>query len=134
MRDGRSHNVCLIADDDLFIRQIVSKILFGMAEIITATDGAECLKLYQEHKPDIAFIDIHLPIQTGFELTERLLRHDPDAYLVIMSSDSTAENVQDALQRGARGFLAKPIQRVKLLQYFNQCPTIGDNVGESAAG
>lgn len=124
MREGRSHNVCLIADDDLFIRQVLAKMLDGMTEVVMATDAADCLKLYQEHKPDMAFLDIHLPILTGFELVDQLLKIDPSGYLIVMSSDSTAENVQTALKSGARGFLAKPLQRPKLMQYMNSCPTI----------
>jgi two-component system chemotaxis response regulator CheY len=98
--------------------------LDGMTQVVMAQDGADCLKLYQEHKPDMAFLDIHLPILTGFELVDQLLKIDPSAYLVVMSSDSTAENVQAALKAGARGFLAKPLQRPKLMQYMNTCPTI----------
>lgn len=124
MRDGRQHNLCLIADDDLFIRKVLAKHLDGLSESVQAVDGGDCLKLYKEHKPDVAFLDIHLPILTGLELIDQLLRLDPTAYIIVMSADSTAENVQAALRAGAKGFLSKPIQRDRLMHYLNTCPTM----------
>ena len=44
MREGRAHNVCLVADDDLFIRKIIAKNLDNLATIVNANDGADCLQ------------------------------------------------------------------------------------------
>lgn len=134
MREGRVHNVCLVADDDLFIRKIIAKNLDNLATIVNANDGADCLQAYQEHKPDIAFVDIHLPILTGLELVDQILRIDPQAYIILISSDSTSENVQAAIAKGAKGFLAKPILREKLIGYFSKCPTVRWADGQTSSG
>ncbi len=124
MRDGQPHNICLIADDDLFIRKVLAKHLDGLTEVVQTADGGDCLKAYKERRPDIVFLDIHLPILTGIELIDQILRIDPEAFIIVMSSDSTVENVQEALRRGARGFLAKPILKDRLMHYLNKCPTL----------
>lgn len=131
MRNGSASNICLVADDDMFIRSIIARNLDPMAQVVQVQDGADCVAAYKQHMPDIAFIDVHLPILTGPEIVRQVLLFDPQAYIVLISSDSTPENVQSAARNGAKGFLAKPISRERLMHYFTSCPTISWRDGAS---
>ena len=82
------------------------------------------LKFYHEHNPDILFLDIHMPGRTGLDLINEILEIDPDAYIIILSADSSADNVVKAINKGAIGFLSKPPAKDRMQQYINQCITI----------
>ena len=124
MRAKRKHNVVLIADDDLFIRKIIKNGLSGLTDVIEVDDGKDVEKAYINHEPDIVFLDIHLPHKSGIDIIASLKAIDADAHIIMLSADSTAENVSTAIHRGAQGFLTKPFPHGRLLDYFHKCPTI----------
>lgn len=124
MKNKNIKNVVLIADDDLFIRKIITSALQNYATIVEAPDGAEVLKLYREHTPDIVFLDIHLPNQSGLDLVSALKAEDKTAFIIMLSADSSAQNVKTAQSNGAQGFLTKPFDKKRIMHYFHACPTI----------
>ena len=124
MKHGRKQNNVIIADDDLFIRKVLSSALEGLATIVPVADGGEVEAAYREHTPDVVFLDLHLPNATGLELIPRLLAIEPDAYIIMLSADSSGENVKEAIARGAKGFLAKPCDKTRVVKAFNECPTV----------
>ncbi len=124
MRSGRKNNLVMIADDDYFIRKTVRICLAELTDFLDIENGAEVEKAYVDHNPDIVFLDVHLPNRSGLDIIARLLERDPEAYIIMLSGDSSAKNVQEAMKKGAKGFLAKPFSRERLLHYFNACPHI----------
>lgn len=124
MRGNNKKNIVMIADDDLFIRKVISSALKDMAEIIEVTDGSQVEEIYKQHMPDILFLDIHLPNVTGLDLLRKISRTDLGAYIVMISADSTPENVQRSKFQGARAFLTKPFDKKRLLHIFHTCPNI----------
>lgn len=124
MKPGRKKNVVMIADDDYFIRKIIRTGLVGLAEFVDVENGADVEKNYVNHEPDILFLDVHLPNKSGLDIIGRVMEVDPNAYVIMLSGDSSIQNVQEAMKRGAKGFLAKPFPRDRLVQYFNACPSI----------
>lgn len=123
MRGTNTKNVIMIADDDLFVRKVIISALPD-AQIVEITDGAEVEKIYREVMPDIVFLDIHLPNISGMDLIHPLLRADQGAYIVMLSADSSEENVKTAKVRGARGFLTKPFEKSRIMHYYTSCPTV----------
>jgi two-component system chemotaxis response regulator CheY len=124
LRRKRTDNVILIADDDKFIRSVVRKMVEQHAKVAEAIDGKEVMDAYLEFVPDILLLDIHLPGIDGKELLRMIVAVDSEAYIVMMSADSSMDNVRHALQNGAKGFLAKPLQKDKMLELVNKCPTM----------
>lgn len=124
MRGNNVKNIVLVADDDLFMRKVVTSALGPLAEIVEVTDGAQVEEVYAKCMPDIIFLDIHLPNISGMELIHRLLKKDKGAYIIIQSSDSSVDNVRTSKLRGAKTFLTKPFDKKRILQIFNNCPTI----------
>lgn len=123
-RRGRHMPQLMIIEDDSFSRRLVENTLqkrYPIFELGTA-DGA--LSAYSELAPDLLFLDINLPDVTGHELLERIMAIDPEAYVVMLSGNADKENIVQAMQHGAKGFVAKPFTRDKLLQYIERCPTI----------
>jgi len=124
MKGSRSNNLVLVADDDLFVRKIIKSGLEGLTKFIEVADGKEVEAAYINFEPDVLFLDIHLPHVSGIQILEKIFKFDPDAYVIILSADSTADNVTAAMKLGAKGFMAKPFARDRLLHYFNKCPTV----------
>ncbi|OJV13218.1 MAG: hypothetical protein BGO27_00010 [Alphaproteobacteria bacterium 33-17] len=114
----------LIAEDDPIVRTVINKTLGGIIKNAFVTDGAELITKYKEILPDILILDIHLPNKSGLELIAEIKKIDPAAYIVMLSADSSRENVINAMSKGAVNFLTKPFTRHKLLEVINNCPTI----------
>jgi DNA-binding NarL/FixJ family response regulator len=79
--------------------------------VAEAGDGEEGLALVRRHVPDIALVDIEMPVLDGIEVTRRIAA-DPalgGVHVVILTNYGLDEYVFDALRAGAAGFLVKDI-------------------------
>ena len=122
-REAREYNVIMIAEDDKAIQYALSEPLKSHGEIVLVDNGSKVVEFYQQHNPDILFLDIHLPGMCGLDIIDKVLNVDTDAFIIMISSDSTKKNVLHAVSTGAFGFLAKPISKDKLMSCFEQCIT-----------
>ncbi|TAL27107.1 MAG: response regulator [Alphaproteobacteria bacterium] len=119
----RPENRILVVDDDFFYRALMQKECEGYAKMHQSEDGKNAVELYREINPDIVFLDIHLPSAPGLAILEQLSNVDFDAFIIMMSSDTSKHNVLQAVKKGASGVLKKPPESGKLLRIFRACPT-----------
>ncbi|MFI8765365.1 response regulator [Streptomyces sp. NPDC053792] len=104
----------LLVDDQPLIRSGFRALLDledDIEVVAEAADGKEGLELAREHLPDIALIDIQMPVVDGIEATRRIAA-DPGlagVHVVILTNYGMDEYVFDALRAGAAGFLVKDI-------------------------
>ncbi|MFD4613550.1 MULTISPECIES: response regulator [unclassified Streptomyces] len=104
----------LLVDDQPLLRSGFRALLDleGDIEVVAeAGDGQEGLALVREHLPDIALVDIRMPVLDGIEVT-RHIAADPalsGVHVVILTNYGLDEYVLDALRAGAAGFLVKDI-------------------------
>jgi DNA-binding NarL/FixJ family response regulator len=105
----------LLVDDQALIRSGFRALLDAEDDIdvvAEAADGRAGLALAREHLPDVALIDIQMPVVDGIEATRRIAA-DPalvGVHVVILTNYGLDEYVFDALRAGAAGFLVKDIQ------------------------
>ena len=105
----------LLVDDQPLIRSGFRALLDGEDDIevvAEAADGRDGVALAREHVPDIALLDIQMPVVDGIEATRRIAA-DPalsGVHVVILTNYGLDEYVYDALRAGAAGFLVKDIQ------------------------
>lgn len=99
----------LIVDDHPIILSGCTAMLAGEddIEVRDACDAAKGLASYIEWRPDVAVVDINLPGASGFELTRRILRHDPGARIVVFSMNDDPIFAARAIDAGARGYVTK---------------------------
>jgi len=101
-KNKTAHRV-LIADDAMFVRRSISKILstVGYEIVGEAENGQEALDKYFEVSPSIVTMDITMSVMEGIEAVEK-----------IIEKDNTAKQnmVKDAILKGAKNFLVKPIK------------------------
>ncbi|GAA1550026.1 response regulator transcription factor [Brevibacterium picturae] len=110
----------LLVDDQPLLR-IGFRALLDLEDdievVAEAADGEEGLALAKEHLPDVALIDIQMPVIDGIEAT-RLIAADPNlarVHVVILTNYGFDEYVLNALRVGAAGFLVKDIVPEDLL-------------------
>lgn len=105
----------LLVDDQPLIRSGFRALLDledDIEVVAEAADGREGLALAREHLPDIALIDIQMPVVDGIEATRRIAADPALAamHVVILTNYGLDEYVFNALRAGAAGFLVKDIR------------------------
>lgn len=124
----------LVVDDNKVIRQLirVNLELEGL-EVVTAADGAECLDVVHEVRPDVVTLDVVMPRLDGLRTAARL-RADPrtqDLPVAIISA-CTQYEVEAGLDVGVDAFLAKPFEPEELVRIVKQL--LGRRPGGSPGG
>ncbi|MER6911702.1 response regulator [Streptomyces sp. NPDC000594] len=108
----------LVVDDNRVIRQLirVNLELEGF-EVVTAADGAECLEVIEEARPDVVTLDVVMPRLDGIRTAARL-RADPEtSHLpVAIISACTQHEVESGIAAGVDAFLAKPFEPAELVR------------------
>jgi two-component system, cell cycle sensor histidine kinase and response regulator CckA len=109
----------LIVDDQIHALQGVSRIMRGAGyETFEASNGADCLRMAVEHKPDLILLDVVLPDIDGREVCLRIKScpETSDIYVVLLSSIQVQSDSQaEALEHGADGYIARPLPNRELL-------------------
>jgi CheY-like chemotaxis protein len=113
----------LIADDEASLRLLVSATLASDEyELVEATDGDEAWALIQQHRPEIALLDVQMPGRTGLELT-RAIKADPalaHAYVILLTAQAREADVAAGREAGADQYLTKPFSPLELLSVFER--------------
>ncbi len=99
----------LVVDDHPSFRRCARTLLTaeGFEVVGEAEDGAAAIVLAAELEPEIVLLDIQLPDADGFEVASRLLAHDRELAIVLVSSRDRADYGSLIEASGARGFVAK---------------------------
>lgn len=110
----------VLIDDQPLIRSGIRALLGGESDIEVcgeASDGATGVDVIREARPDVALVDVQMPIVDGIELT-RHIAAEPElrgVHLVMLTNYGLDEYVFEALRAGAAGFLVKDIEPEDLI-------------------
>ena len=112
----------MIVDDSLVIRVRLKKIFKELNHnvIAEAKTGKEAIEIYSKKIPDIVTMDITMPDMDGITAVKYIKNKYPDAKIIMVTSHGQENMVRDALISGARGYILKPIQKVKLKESLNK--------------
>jgi DNA-binding NarL/FixJ family response regulator len=100
----------LLADDHTLVRRGFRRLLEDDPSIVVvgeASDGDEAVRLALSLKPRVIVMDCAMPNTSGLIATRRILEHDPEVVIVMLSMHSEATLVRQALDAGARGYILK---------------------------
>lgn len=100
----------LLMDDEAMIRAGVRSILANdpaIEVVAEAGDGREGMELARAYRPDVALVDIRMPLMDGLEAAVELRRASPETGVAILTTFGEEEYVVRALSAGADGFLLK---------------------------
>ena len=113
----------LIVDDASFMRSVLKDIIKnnGLAsEIFEAADGIEGVIAFQKIKPDLVTMDVNMPRADGIQALRAILKIDPHAKVVVITSVEEKHIVQDAIKLGARDYVVKPFDRSNVALVLNK--------------
>jgi two-component system response regulator NreC len=100
----------VLGDDHTLLRNGLRKILQERAEwvvVAEAGDGREAVRQVISLQPDIAILDIGMPLLNGIEATRHIVRRLPDMRILILSMHANEAYIIQALKAGAKGYLLK---------------------------
>jgi DNA-binding NarL/FixJ family response regulator len=100
----------MLVDDHPIVRIGLAALigtLPGMETVAQAGNGAEAVALHAEHTPDVTLMDLRLPDISGVEVIRRIRVGAPEARFIVLTTYEGDEDIHQALQAGARGYIIK---------------------------
>jgi len=100
----------LVADDHFIVRSGLVSLIQAesdMAVVAQATDGAQAVELYRRHQPDLALLDLRMPVMSGIQAIEQIRREFPAARILVLTAFSGDEDIHKGLAAGAQGYVLK---------------------------
>lgn len=101
----------LLVEDDSMLTYVVKSSLEGLIggyEVITAVNGQEGLKAYQEYHPDIIISDVDMPVMNGLQMVERIREVDGNIPILLASALGSPKDVTSGYKLGADNYVKKP--------------------------
>ncbi len=116
------HPICiLVVEDEKVLRTVITHQLRGMAEnLLEATDGAEGLKMYMNHRPDLVITDIRMPVMSGLDMTARIREVNPMARVILLSAYGESHYFMRAIELGVKSYLLKPLSEERLRRVIDE--------------
>ena len=99
----------MLADDHSILRQGLRLLLEreGMQVVAEAADGREAVQLAQAHKPDVAVLDLMMPLLNGLEAGREILQSGAAKGAILLTMHTQEHQIAAALRAGIRGYLLK---------------------------
>lgn len=106
----------LVVDDDKNILKFIEINLKKdrAYEILTATNGEACLRVFEDAKPDLVLLDIQMPGIDGLEVLRRIKQMEHQVPVVMMTAYGTIETAVKSMKSGAYDFITKPFSGDRL--------------------
>ncbi len=100
---------CLVADDHPAVVEAVSDVLEenGIAVVGRARDGREAVQKIEALKPNVALLDLRMPLLSGIEVARQVSRSAPDTAVILYTAFGDRALLTEAMDAGARGFVLK---------------------------
>lgn len=107
----------LLADDHEVFLDGLTAVLSqeGFEVVARASGGGQAVELFFETKPDLALLDLRMPDIGGIECIRRIRSRAEDAKIALFSTFDRQQDISQAMEAGARGYLVKDIPRSKLV-------------------
>ncbi len=108
----------LVVDDHPIMRYGVVAIIEArndMSVVAQCGNATEAVALFREHKPDITLMDLRLPDRGGVDAIREIRRFAPQARFIVLTTYEGDEDIHQALEAGARGYLIKGMPHEALI-------------------
>jgi DNA-binding NarL/FixJ family response regulator len=100
----------LVADDHSLIRMGLVSLVNTEPDITVvaeAADGQQAVDLFAKHNPDLVLMDLRMPVKNGIEATVEIRKKSPTARVLMLTTFDGDEDIHQALQAGAQGYVLK---------------------------
>ncbi|HMD88562.1 MAG TPA: response regulator transcription factor [Anaerolineaceae bacterium] len=111
----------LLIDDEPNLLHSLALILTGVGNKVDVADNGEAaIQLLQNTVFDLIFLDIKLPDMNGMDLLGRIREIDRNTPVIVLTAHASLETAIDAVRKGARDYLLKPIEPAELLERIDE--------------
>jgi len=112
----------LIVDDTAFMRRMLRDILAkeSIEVVAEAKNGREAVEQFRQAGPDLVIMDITMPEMDGIAAVREIIAEDAAARIIMCSALGQQELIIEALEAGARDFVAKPFLPDKVLEAIHK--------------
>ncbi len=111
----------LIVEDEISNYELLKAMMRKLdVNIYWARNGRNAVKLCEEYKFDLIFMDIKMPGMDGYEATSIIRSYDKTTPIIAQTAYARVEDEKIILQKGFNDYLSKPIDRMKLLKLIEK--------------
>lgn len=113
----------VVVDDDNMMREMLKVIMRSDAYTVIgeASNGYDAIALCERLSPGLVLLDINMPRMDGLQALEGIRKASPDSIVIMVSADATMDRVSEAIQKGAAGFVVKPLNAASVLDRVSIC-------------
>jgi DNA-binding NarL/FixJ family response regulator len=126
----------LIVDDHPIVRMGIAGIVNSQSDMYVAgqaANGQEAIQLFEQSGPDVTLMDLRLPDMAGAQVIRKIRLRHPDAKFLVLTTYDGDEDIFQALQAGAVGYLVKGMSHEVLLNGLRQVHQGGQYVPSEIA-
>ena len=100
--------IIIVDDDYLVVNSLKTIVSANEIEVLAVGyDGLEAVELYSKYRPDLILMDIRMEVMNGIEATEEILKVDPRAKILLITTFQDDEYISSALSLGCKGYILK---------------------------
>ena len=112
----------LLVDDEAHIRTFMRLLLgqLGTPTIIEASNGNDAISKYKSEAPDLVLLDVNMPIMDGIGALKGIMAHDPNAIIIMLTSQSSRSLINQAAEIGASNYIRKDTPKDEILKSLRE--------------
>jgi PAS domain S-box-containing protein len=117
-------SILVVEDNPLNLKLMNALLAPSKARILNALNGQEAFDLYRDEKPDLIFMDVHMPVMDGFQATRRIRCEEGSEKrvpIIALTASAMKGDKERCLECGMNDYLSKPFQNkelIRLLAYY----------------
>jgi two-component system chemotaxis response regulator CheY len=102
----------LIAEDEAHVRRLLKSVMESIhCDVVgEAENGRDAVSQYFQLKPHMLLLDINMPVKTGKTALAEILKRHPNAFVIMITSLTDSDTIEDCRKLGASGFIRKDLE------------------------
>lgn len=112
----------IVIDDDRDITEVFSELLKlqGIDVLDSGHDGDDAVMLFKKHRPDIVFLDVHMPRRDGIQALREIKKKPSQTKMVMVTGDLSKDLEKLLEEMGAAAIIFKPFKMEKIIQVLQE--------------
>lgn len=109
-------NILIVDDEESVLERLKRPLEKENFNVFTASNGQEALKIYDNNRIEILFVDIRMPVMDGLTLIKEIHKRDKPVEILVMSGHGDIDEALESLKLGCYSFFKKPIDLPELIE------------------
>jgi DNA-binding NarL/FixJ family response regulator len=113
----------LLADDQVIVRDGLAAIIGHQPDMVVvaeASDGTTAVEMWERYRPDVALLDLRMPVLDGVATIESIRGLDASARVIVLTAYDTDNEILRAIKAGAKAYLLKDLSREELVDCIHK--------------